>query len=529
MIEAAETTIVPNRRAERRPFWDAQRWFDGAGASGWPGYTAAVLMVGVVTLLNVIVQPYIGANAVLLVYLLAILLASMILQRGPVLFGAGLCALAWNFVFLQPFYTLHIREFDDAVMFMMFFAVALIAGSVTGQLRQQALETRKREEQLAFLNATASRMNMVLGLEEVVAAAEERFWERFSGEAVIFLLDEKEDPHRAPCHSGRFLTGRALDQARSALAGGPTAAVLEGTGTFFLPLWGRQGKPVGVVQLSIAPNHPLTNNDGTLLSAFVDQLGILLDRELLVQLSQKIRTNEEIDKLYTTLLNLITHELRTPMSIIKGAITVMREGAFANRPQDTAGLASEALDSLARLDRLVENLLDMSRIESGKLKLNLDWCDLADIAGSAVRHVLHDFPEGRVKLLHDHSHLIRLDFNLMEKVFYGLLRNALIHNQAMRETGDLELTLASRFTPAQLQITIRDNGKGLPSPLAAHPFAKFSRGNDSVEGLGMGLSIVKGIVEAHGGAVRYEFDEGAKFILEFPVTSENTRPFRIAK
>jgi two-component system sensor histidine kinase KdpD len=167
-----------------------------------------------------------------------------------------------------------------------------------------------------------------------------------------------------------------------------------------------------------------------LVQAMTLQIGTLLDREMLWKLTQEARTNEEIDRLYTALLDLLTHEIRTPIAVIQGTVSSLL-GGLIRRPEDSKKLLGEADQALTRLNRLIDNLLDMSRIEAGKLKLNLDWHDPAEILQKVVTQAEREFPESRLRVSGNAAYLLRVDFNLMEKSVLQRYSQCL-HSQSAR-------------------------------------------------------------------------------------------------
>lgn len=230
-------------------------------------------------------------------------------------------------------------------------------------------------------------------------------------------------------------------------------------------------------------------------------------------------------KLYDTLLDSLSHELRTPIATIMGAVGMMQDKQNQLSEQDRSGLLSEMEKASLRLNHQVENLLNMSRLESGHIKLKLDWCDMEELAYKVVDSLTEELAEHEVVVSKsDYLPLFRLDYGLMEQILYNLLYNAAQHSPAGTR---IELSIASAIqanaeaAPAQPYtciIRVEDNGKGFPKRDIENAFDKFFRVDNSVTGgTGLGLSIVKGLTEAQNGTVSLENGEagGARFTLRF--------------
>lgn len=487
-------------------------------------YAYAVTAVAVLTILNLFLKPQIGTNAVLLVYFLAILILSLRLSQNAVFLAAGLAALAWNYFFITPLYTLHIERLDDTILFFLFFAVAFIAA----RLRTQRETGMIREEKLSFLYNVASRMNRAYGLEEIVRMVTEDMRILFNANSAVYIVNEAGALETMPKARAAQPNEDELKAAKLAFRlqkpVGNDSGVYAQLGTLFVPLKTKEGV-LGVIGVQFLDSKPVAPDQMTLLHTLINQLAVMVHREMLLDTAQKIKTSEQIDNLYNTLLNLITHEIRTPIAIIKGTLATLENPGLTNGDREREDLFKEAVNASDRLNRLIENLVDMSRIESGKLKLNLDWCDIAEIVNAAARDIGAEFPESKIEISNESDYLLRADFNLMEKVFYILIRNSFIHNLQIR---NLTVKVTVRSNTQKLLIAVGDNGTGLPETQEKHLFAKFSRGSDAVDGLGIGLSVVKGILESHGASIRYEKRIGARFLIQFKLTPENTRPFQLS-
>lgn len=247
--------------------------------------------------------------------------------------------------------------------------------------------------------------------------------------------------------------------------------------------------------------------NGVLTNRIRRQERLALERE------EKSRLLSESDKLYKTLFTLISHEFRIPIATIMGAsdTLLLPQTSDLNKTE----LASEIFKASARLNHLVENLLNMSRLESGKISVHRDWCDINDILNKVTRVLKQELEQFHlVSIVPDDMPMVRLDFGLMEQVIYNLLLNSCQHTPP-----GSTIRFNSDFQDGRLIFVVEDNGPGFPSALLDRVFNKFFRvDNSRAGGLGLGLSIVKGLVEAHGGTVGVSNIQlgGARFSIKIP-------------
>ena len=227
----------------------------------------------------------------------------------------------------------------------------------------------------------------------------------------------------------------------------------------------------------------------------------------------------ESEKLSKTLLNSISHELRTPIAAITAAATALTEVNTPDPSQLQKTLASEISESAARLNRLVGNLLDMTRLESGNVKPRLEWCDISDLINVALRHNERELSRHRIILSVPRPlALVKIDFVLMEQVLNNLLLNA----ASTYTPAGTAVEIKARAQNSEMLLSVADRGPGLPEESLPHLFEKFYRVPGApAGGTGLGLSIVKGLVEAHGGHVEVQNrpDGGAEFIVSLPIVS----------
>ena len=340
-------------------------------------YITAVIGVATLTVACWLLTPLTGYGAISLIFLLGVLLAGMVLNRGPVVFVAALSALSWNFLFIPPLFTLHIAKIEDALTFAAYFIIAITVGGLTAQLK--------------------------------------------------------------------------------------------------------------------AREH----------------------------LAAQVQVAQESERLRKTLLDCVSHELKTPLSAIAAASQELsRVTANIQDPQILKELADEIRDGSHRLNRVVNNLLDMNRLGSGVIRPKREWCDVRELLQSAV-DTEHESLNGRdIRVdVPDEIPLALLDHALIEQAVAKLLSNAGSHT-----APNLPIEIDAEYTNENLLISVSDRGPGIPPEATERLFEKFYRGDDrKTGGLGLGLSIARGLIEAHGGTLTVENRDGggARFVIRLPVRVTN--------
>jgi two-component system, OmpR family, sensor histidine kinase KdpD len=488
----------------------------GSTSNGGQYVTAAALVI-VVTLANFGIAPFLGYRSVALSYLLAVVGAALFLGRGPIFLAAALSALFWNFFFLPPVFTFYIRTLEDGLMFGMYFVVAVILGQIVARVRAQELANLRREERATALYLLTRELADSTDLESTIAVVVHQVSSAFKAQVALLLLNPNGDLNQAGVAPVGFTVSEkelgvavwALEHQQPAGRFTDNLPLADG---LHLPLRGTD-RYFGVLAVfwSNAESPSFAQRDQ--LDAFARQCALVLDRQRLREVEQEARLAKESERLGKTLLNSISHELRTPLAAIGSALSGLRESG-ALEPQQCR-FAEEIDEASARLNRLVRNLLDVARLESGHLKPHLEWCDPSDLCNVAVNSVESLFRGRLLKVdVPRHFPLVNLDYVLMEQVLSNLLANAAIHTPAgtpvelsVREEGD------------HIVFEVADHGTGLSDADLNRVFEKFHRASNATPGgTGLGLSIVKGFVEAQSGsvAVNNRPGGGAVFSVRLP-------------
>lgn len=488
--------------------------------STWTQYLLALLLVAAATGVNLLFLPLIGYQAVGLVELLTVLLIAVYVGRGPAIMAAVLSALSWDFLFIEPRFTFTISRPEDAILFVMYFAIAIFAGSLTARLRIQERQARSNADRTMALYALAHEIAAAVNMDDVLRTAVTQIGQVFDAQIAILLPNKQNDrPTLHPC-SNLILHEKELGVALWAYENGRPA----GRFTDTLPLATVQFVPlntatrtVGVIGIRTGQQARLTFDQEALLETFINQVALVIERELLDEAAEQSAMLKESERLYSTLLNSISHELRTPIATITGASSSLLDTQTAAREGARAELTQSIHAAALRLNRLVENLLDISRLESGRLNLKRDWCDVSEIIGVAAKNLNHEL-NGRALTIDSAPDvpLIQADFVLLEQVLVNLIDNACAYTPS-----GTPISISARKVKKHVELRVRDFGAGLPANDFERVFDKFYRvPGTATGGTGLGLSISRGLIEAHGGTLTAQNASGggAEFIIRLPLT-----------
>ena len=514
--------VVPAERAAEHP----RSWLDLRPGAISPareyGEVAAVLAT--LTLAGWLVVPHAGYLAVGLLYLLAVISLSLRVGRGPVFAAGVLSALTWNFLFIPPLFTFVIEKLEDGMMFATYFAVALITGQLTARIRASERHERLREERATALFHLTQALSAARTLDDAVFAALRQADRLFTAHTAL-LFDHDGSHTLAPHFAGSAsLTdnerGVAAWAWRNRKKAGRFTDTLPASEGFHIPLL-RDDQSLGVFVVRVAPDATLTLAQRDLAESFATQLALVIEREQLRAAGEREKLLAESEKLHRALLDGVSHELKTPLAVLGAAAENLATADAATR----ASLAGEIRTAARRLNRLVNNLLDQTRLESGALQPRLDWCDAHDLLNAAldgVRDSLADHPLETA--IPDDLPLFRADTALMEQVIANLLLNAAHHTPAATP-----IFLAAGIDHARTRVffTVADRGPGLPPAMRERLFQKFQRGDAArAGGLGLGLSIIRGFVVAQGGEIVAGENPGggAVFTVYLPYVAHGNVP-----
>jgi two-component system, OmpR family, sensor histidine kinase KdpD len=492
--------------------------FRAAPRSGRGEYRLAAGVVALVTAIGLILPDsyYLSLG---LIYLLTVILLSLRVGRGPLLMAGLLSAGTWDYVFIPPHFQFQISTMQDGLLVGTYLVVALVSGQFAGRIRAQAIDERLRKERATALFNLSRTLTEKQTLPEAVDAGLRQADELFAAQSSLLLAEPatgRLTPYRAglpPLAAPELAAAEWAFRHRQS-AGRSTLNPQESAGTY-LPLL-CVDHAVGVLGLTTSAD--LTPAQHELLEAFAHQLALIVEREYLRTANEREKLLAESEKLHRALLDSVSHELRTPLAVITGSLEHMDDAATGL--PERAALLGEMRTSARRLNRLVANLLDQTRLESGALRPRLDWCDAADLINSAIADA-RDALAGRPLEVSvpDDLPSLRLDFALTEQALGNLLLNAALHTPA----GTPIFISAGLDRPrSRAFIAVSDRGPGLTPAMLERLFLKFARGDAArAGGLGLGLSIARGFIVAQGGEIAVDENPGggARFAIYLPHTA----------
>jgi two-component system sensor histidine kinase KdpD len=483
-------------------------------------YLISTAIVVITSSVCFLIKNIVGYQVVSFVLLIAVSILAFFLGTGPILMASSVSALIWDYFFIPPFYTFHIGKTEDMLMLAMFFIIALLNGVLTSRIRRQEKKIRIREERTHALYQLAKELSTVSGINEILDLACRDIRKYFKLESVVLLKDESDQLEK----QSRQLSAINFNENDISIAewtfrhsakAGKFSDTLPSSSYTFYPLKGNNDN-VGVI--AVQHKRVFTQGEEQFWEGFLPQISGKIEREFLRLTARTALILNESDKLYKTLFNSISHELRIPVATILGASDTLIAQDYS--PESRKMLHEEINQAAIRLNRLIENLLNMSRLDSGRLTPRIDWCDLHDLINKVIQSLSAELSHFDFDVvLPDDMPLVQLDFGLMEQVIHNLLLNS---TQLAPEGSSLRVKFF--YDNGFLFIQVMDRGPGFSVSDLPMVFNKFYRGESAVAGgTGLGLSIVKGIVEAHKGIITAEnrTNGGALFTIKIPSDSSD--------
>ena len=432
-----------------------------------------------------------------LVYLLAILLAAIRLNRWPMLLMATLSAFAWNFFFIPPRFTLEIRAFEDIILLAMFFAVALSMGHLTSRLRMREVAERRRQAETDALLRVTQSAALSPDPEHGLAAALQIIHSVIHADTALIVRD-MDQTLSARAHPASTWQPSPAESAvatwsymNKQAAGRFTDTLPQSAATWF-PLQ-TATSVMGVLGVRLASvGDNLDFQRRLTVEAFALQLALVLEKEHFIHAASQAELTEKSERLRSNLLDSVSHELKTPLAIIRASIDGMGASADGNP------YVTEIETATTRLQRLVDGLLQMTRLESHDVRPKLEWCDVREIIDGAILAAGDTLKSHPLAITcADDIPLVSTDQTLVLQALANILHNAGVYTAPASA-----IELSARLDGPQLVFTVRDHGPGLPPGEESRVFGKFYRVSGApTGGTGLGLSIAMGFVHALGGKI----------------------------
>lgn len=482
-------------------------------------YAVAVLVVCSATAGGFLFNPVLGPHSTAFIFLLVVVALALFVGRGPTLLAAALTAVAWDYFFLPPVFAFRITHVEDALLLAMYFIVAVVLGQLTSRIRRQEALERQRKENATALFVLTRDLTESKDVDEMLENAANHLKEAFHAKAAVLLPDRNQRLKRYPYPSGAFtlddrdrqVAANVFDTRKPA---GQFTENMPNLEAMFIPL-ATNHQALGVMGLKFADPHGPTPSQRELLNQFVEQIAMGVARLRLREVSESSKLLRESERLSKTLLNSVSHEIRTPIAGIKSAVSHLTDGheQISSSQKEMLGEIQEATE---RLDRVVGNVLEITRLESGRLKPKIDLCDVRDLIQVAIKETKRELAAHKVNVRTSADlPLVQLDFVLTQQALHNLLSNAAFHTPP-----GTSVDIDARVDAGSLILKVADNGPGIAPESIARIFDKFYRAPTAAAGgIGLGLSVTEGLIGAQGGKITVENrpEGGALFTIHLPL------------
>jgi two-component system sensor histidine kinase KdpD len=483
------------------------------------GYGGSVLVVAGATALASLLRQQLESSDLTMLYLLGVVVVAISFGRGPAITAAVLSVLAFDFLFVPPHFTFRVSDARYFVTFAIMLAVAVITGTLTARLREQREAARVRERRIAALYRLSHDLAAQSETGDVLATAVAHVQEVL-GVRALAAVSTDDGEVEYPAGDRSVLETEADHEAvRRTLRSGRPAGLMAGVAAaarlVHTPLDAGTG-PKAVLSLKLPNDQVLEPERLELMRAFSSLIGLALERCRMADRARHTQSQIEIERARSALLSSVSHDLRTPLTAITGAATTLRDDVSAIGPDTRRELAETIADEALRLHRLIGNLLDLTRLESGTLRVHKEWHSVEEVVGAALTRLAPELEGRKIQVSLANLPLIPMDDILFEQVVRNLVDNAIRHSG-----NDEPVVIEGRLENGELRLEVYDSGKGLSEEEESRAFEKFYRGRHASNraGAGLGLAICRGIVEAHGGTIEAANRPGggAVFTVRLPV------------
>lgn len=467
----------------------------------------AVALVAALTFILGLFRSILNTPVVGLLYLLPVVASTTLWGLTAGILASVAAFLAFNFFFFPPYFTLVVHQTQDLLALVVFLAVAILISQLVGRAQANLAIAQAREREATHLYELSLALLGLRSEEAIAQSVADRLSEVFQLRSLELVVPRR--PPAAPL-SIRMPAADASPSAPPSLT---------------LPLNTARG-PLGEIRLW--RDRPLDDpSEARLLRTFLGQAALALEHAVLSRAETQAQILAESDRLKSALLSSVSHELRTPLATITAAVTSLRSREFDWTTPDREELLAAIEEEADHLNQVVGNLLDMSRIEAGSLQPHRQWDSLTEILGGTLRRMRRATEGHRVRIeVPEELPLVPVDAVLIDQVFGNLLSNSIKYAPA----GTTIQVAARHESRGSIQVQVSNEGPPVPEADLDHIFDKFYRitAADRVTGVGLGLSICRGIVEAHGGRIwAQNLAQGFAFHFTLPLTWDGAPQARL--
>jgi two-component system sensor histidine kinase KdpD len=485
-------------------------------------YLLSALVVGVCTVVSLLLRPHLNPTNLVMVYFVGVLAIATRCSKGAAMLTSVLSVAAFDFFCVPPYYTFVVAQSEYVITFAVMLVVAVLISAMTAQIRLQTAASVEREIQTAALYRLsvelAGRSRAFDIAKSAAALAEETFRLRVTtflcGDDGQILFSRRTSDHLYVPTAEQEIAQWVFDHGRNAGIGTKT---YPHASALYIPIKG-VGAIYGV--MAVSPSTHLLPEHQHLLEIFASQTALAIERAIAASAAKSAEVRAETENMRTSLLSAVSHDLRNPLATITGAAATLR--THWDRLEDNVRdeLLQSVTDEAERLNRLLNNLLEVTRLEGG-VYLHKESFPLEEVVGAALhrlqrqllgRRVLTDIPSGLP--------MVAMDDVLMEQVFINLVENALKYTPP-----GTDIEIAASTHGDMLEVQVQDSGPGFKEGEEERVFEKFFRGRtDNIRGAGLGLAICRAIVEAHGGSISARNRPGGGAIIHFTIPMSDTKP-----
>ncbi len=529
LLPNIEIHIIPGSVAKRNYKEPRKKTKHDSFHFSWTDTVKSLSILGAATLLSLWLHRLNIMNQnIIMIYIFSVLLVSRMTEGYWYgVFSSAVSVLTFNFFFTEPYYTLNAIQSGYPLTFVIMLLVALITSALTVRMKAEALLAVKREHRTEILYEINKKLLATRGLDRIVALTNDYVVKLFERSIIFFTTD--------PEHGENGEVGQAADDIGSAVLNtadekavahwvflnqkraGAGTDTLMGAAAFYMPVIS-QGKVLAVWGISCG-KESLDHNTRLFLRMIASQVAMALERQHLSDEQRNIMVDSEKEKMRSTLLRAISHDLRTPLAGILGASSVIRENGKMLDESTQDSLIANIQEESQWLIRMVENLLSVTRINEDASNLKKSPEAAEEVVGEAVSRIKRRFPQSKIFVHVPEEFLeVPMDGTLIVQVLINLLENAIKYSPA---DSPIEVRLEREGTWARFEVL--DRGRGILSEDLSHLFTGYKpnecRSADSSRGMGIGLSICKTIVSAHQGNLRAENrkDGGTVFCFTLPL------------
>lgn len=478
------------------------------------GYLKAALACLAATLLTLPLRGAVDPANIVMIFLLVVVIVAVRLGRGPAILAAFGGVALFDFFFVPPHFSMAVADAQYLITFAVMLAVALVIGQLAARLREKAVLAARREEEMRALYEMASELSGAIAAEQVSDIVRSFLRRRLGLEAILYVPRADDTLVAIPGLQGGE---RCQDHVRAVHAQGrPMVLAAEESGyrpALALPLASPSQTRGVLLMFAEHADDVCASERRPLLDAVASLTAIVVERLHYGEVLQEVTLRMESERLRSALLSAVSHDLRTPLTVLVGmadALTLVRPPLPDAARESAAAIRDQAL----RLSELVHKLLDMARLQTGRIVLNREWQPLEEVVGSSLQAMTGVLAGREVRVdLAPGLPPLEFDAVLLERVFCNLLENA------AKYAPQGPIAISAQVAGDAIEVAVADGGPGLPHDMRDSVFNPFERGSQLERGVGLGLAICRAIVEVHGGRIRAEprAGGGTRMVFTLPL------------